>query len=1108
MEGKMSETQDCHGSLVAFEGPQDVVSTQLRLLPRSSKILMLPSVQSFVRSEDADSPFDPREHILQLHKACDARVEMARHFLREAKPDNKRLVFMDGGTASTMRACIQTIAEHRTSGDFDEAEKIYNDLAQNGVADLVRRSSFQSDSHLDQVPMDAAEAGDQYMNILEGPAAKAMRAAEALDRQTASLQGSNDLDLTIGARPRSTSVPIRPVLDDLQDAAPFYIFGASPGSQNLVSRPPRNPAQRIPYTRSLSDSFGIQHPRVERWRDQAAREDQLVDPNAGSISPNCVGETYPKQPLSPSLPQSPHSQPTLSPQSLVFGSLPNSPAVIAEATVVDVRSSKALRRKKGHSIDRIYASGIRNQDISLCTLSNDPFKTVRGQEQPQPTPRNSWALSSELSKLKTKFTSDLPRATFGKPSKTIIRRGLPSPLNLSDKSAKHRSASYADRSTSPKQNYVNRSTWTGPSFGHRGSFLDLDDELEFSANEPYSPVLPIMEDLVIHFTGDERDGRLDAMIQSLQNGTYPISMPTLSEESSDDTGKETKSITRESTPPPEDDGITPLSQPSIYQADDDEYDPFASHGDGKHGYKFPLPPQASSKTITQATTVAPRPPTPAQTPPPPGEPIPAKTFHELKTANNKTAICTQNALRSVLNIYFSPEDIGYHQFSFPLLPEMSNLWKPVFREAEPGSRKRDKPKMDLILAIGAQKGVERDFLGAISGSLEKLGTKPNGTTRSGKLDLRYLIANAMQVFTAQPLANQTQENPFSNPMLLATLIIPHLETYMAAHSDTRFLLLEYPPEHLKTVLAMQRLVGVDLLKVAGIVDAEVNEPKPYKGFVKPVSRTSTHSAASSISGSSAISKATLLATGSSKSGARNSEAPSFARANFLLTSTATESEIATFISTIWKILIDISSFYVPEGAAPRTSFSSTTAPTITSSSGTRRRSNRRSSDRPVAPTPLIDAAQEYAPLASAAAMLGFPSRPTSSQPRNYVSSGTTPDPQLSPAPSSPPLVDAINKGHAANKSSRASVKSSRTARTVASQRSKLRNLLGRDFDGPTSTTPKSGKEADDFDFSDDDSADHQFAAEERKYMPLWNAAVIGPRKGSSRKALKWLGLAN
>ena len=161
----------------------------------------------------------------------------------------------------------------------------------------------------------------------------------------------------------------------------------------------------------------------------------------------------------------------------------------------------------------------------------------------------------------------------------------------------------------------------------------------------------------------------------------------------------------------------------------------------------------------------------------------------------------------------------------------------------------------------------------------------------------------MQAFTAQPLANQTHDNPFTNPYLLATLIIPHLETYLALHSEVKFLLLEYPPEHLPTMLALQKLVGVDLMKVAQIIDSKSKEVLQFT-HLRGTHMNSGAEQTSSRYGSSATQLANNITV---------------SKANFLLTSTASESEIATFVSTVSKILSQISSFYTPREAPKKPS---------------------------------------------------------------------------------------------------------------------------------------------------------------------------------------------
>ncbi len=111
-------------------------------------------------------------------------------------------------------------------------------------------------------------------------------------------------------------------------------------------------------------------------------------------------------------------------------------------------------------------------------------------------------------------------------------------------------------------------------------------------------------------------------------------------------------------------------------------------------------------------------------------------FRSCSVTEHQTAVSLQNALRSILNTHFPVEDVGFHHSQFRLLPEMDSLWRPVFRQSE-SHRSLRGDKMDLILAIGAQKGVKKEFCSAVMGQVEKLGTKPSGISRSGRLDLRY-----------------------------------------------------------------------------------------------------------------------------------------------------------------------------------------------------------------------------------------------------------------------------------------------------------------------------------------------------------------------------------
>ncbi|KAI0445615.1 hypothetical protein F4803DRAFT_548125 [Xylaria telfairii] len=1055
MTDMMVETSEYHGSLVAFEGPQDVISTQLRLLPTSPKILILPPFQYFAKEHDADLPFDARLQILRTHEACDARTEMAHNFLRESTPDNKRLVFMNGGTASAQMSCISAISKHKTNGDFTKAETIFNELTQDGIAGLKQQNTPENGTRGISQEEAMAYMDERDDEVPDDPISRAMRAADALDLETAFLQDANDLGLTMACRPRSTSVPVLPIADDLQDVTPFYLVNPTDDPQNLPL------------------SGGVEQGQllyVEKWRAMTATEDQLPDPNDLPRPSSGNIEARPYELLRPTS--------AVGPPRATVESTPGSPALVAEARLVDMRSFIPPSHKRIKSVDRIYATAIRNQDIALCNfpqsapakLEDPPCKQNDTQEK-----ENS---SAGKPILRSNFYCETPYSTFSQSNRSIVRKALPSPLNLGTKESKQPPLD-DDQISDPGKNYVHRGTITEPIWNLPE--MGTENDFELGADEPFQTVLPMVEDLVVHFKGEESEPKLEAMIQAFKHGRYPISMPPLLPEPKENTDQPGTPTTGGSTQ----ERAEEEHSISIYSCD--EYDPFAAHGDylgsrasayvSKHDISRPQETSISNPpTLSQGQSQSNTPPD--------------KIFHDFDLKDCKTAVCIQNSLRSILNVYFPSENIGYQQFNFPLLPELNSLWRPVFREIPSGDSTVTR-KIDLILAIGAQKGVDRRLLSAITGSLEKLGREPNGASRSGRLDLRYLIANTMQAFTSQPLTNQTQDNPFSNPVLLATLIIPHLETYIAAHSGTRFLILDYSPEYLSTVMALQHLIGVDLFKVAGIIDAEASDRRSGPAYRIPTLHKVTYSTATS---ADEVTSAALLSPKRPKPTLETAERTrptqsSFSKANFVLTSTATEFEIAALISSIWRILIDISPSYIPENAL-------------------RPDSNRNHYGHAFSSPSPIDPKEQYPPLLRAAVMLGLAQMPEEEPqvpPHNYVSCGTYAD---LPAPMQRPVTPV--------KTSKASIAETyrsnpnrvtpRTPRTTHNQRNKLRHLLG--YDAALLDTTGSAESGDGtlpYDI-EDEGEQSQFADEERKYMPLWSQEG-GPRKGNRSKALKWLGLA-
>lgn len=713
----MGPVSHYHGSLVAFEGPQDTISTQLRLLPNSPNILIIPPLRHFIR-EHPDVPFDARTHILMVHRACSDRNEIARAFLRGSTPNNKRLVFMNGGTAGAQVECVNGISKHLTDGDFAQAERIFKALVRNGVAGLYNWHKTDVGSASSRTVTVSHQPTEQDEETFSDPASTAMRAAEALDLETAFLQPNNEIDLTAVGRRRSTSVPVYRLADDFQNAAPFYVFGArreerrNRHDSDLPLSPRRSHTTRDSRKddRQMLDLVGF---RIPRFNDLPS-------------SPSCSGDEFSRSQLSLA------SIDLSSSRSFGFESAPNTPA-IREAFAINVRSTASTAsHRQTRSVDRIYASAIRNQDILLCSFP----------EPPRSRPQSGINYRGKPM-VRSKFFSEIPRPTFSTPNRSTTRRGPPPPLKLNK--TLPRPSSYVDRGTNPINNYVDQSTSMEPELEPEpiqairdasiGGSMSLRFEPSFELNpcDPFETVLPMPENLVLLFKGEKPDLQLEATIRDFREGIYPITMPPVRPEAKEDpdglntpSPRERRVASHDSKEPTND--VQHAEVTPTYQLNSEEYDPFAYE-------KYPRPAHAWRSEHHANNRRPSTPPTPAQTPPL-TERRPEKCFHDFTTTNCRTAVCMQNSLRSILNIYFPPADVGYHQFNFPLLPELSSLWKPVFRESDSGTVIKRKSKVDLILAIGAQKGVDKEFIGAISGSLEKLGTKPNGVTRSGRLDLR------------------------------------------------------------------------------------------------------------------------------------------------------------------------------------------------------------------------------------------------------------------------------------------------------------------------------------------------------------------------------------
>lgn len=1009
-EGAAMETQKrYHGSLIAFEGPENLVSTQLRLLPSSPQLLVLPGLQQYMK-EDSNTRFDPRSYVKSVHEAAQARHETALRFLNDSTSDKKKLVFLNGGTAAAVSQCITAIGERQCSGDLILAEAVYKNIASDGARGLEQDVKHENQQALEKLNSERDLDEVLWEQDEEDPITKAMRAADALYKETEFLQ---PIDCYIRTRPRSVSLPMIEWANELGQASPFFVFGSSPseGVPSVFDEDEEEPSAAendLTRSRSLKSVQGGQKLRLTAPHRSASSMAEAT--HSGNV------DIRPILQLLPSIAHGADSPPA-TPEGVVYG----------EARLVQMQAAKSQHLRKIRSLDDMELSEARRRRISaqfIATIAS-PLESPGTRSRHLSIAEDPYSHNNLL---------QFPAAKFVKAQTTTIRRSPTFPRNL------------------PKP--------ARDSYVHQGTDVaDFCNDIAASEGE-FEPVLPLLEDLVMHFTSFSPDYILSSVIQSLKDGLYPL----LSSASGSFGTAETDSCP--STPRTADlfdldvgksDGLyTVPEEPSADEASD--YDPYApQNNDVRVASKLVL-----QQPISQSPNM-PQPPTPTQT-----DPVRvATTFHDFSTPGYPNAIVTQNALRGVLESYYpQQEGSGYLQYNALVLFDKNRLWRPLFQDFEVQENKSTQHTADLILAIGCHKGVENEFVSAVTGQIEKLGAKPNGMSRSGRLDIRYLIAMAMQSYSTQPLTSLS-ENPLADsPYSLACFLVPHLETYLAINTATRFLLLSYPAEHLSTVLALQKLVGADKFHIAGILDA--SKPSTFADAASPSSPISTRTSRShslttietSLDTSITTTPPQLSKMSHTRSTLARRRRVSFSRADYLFTSSATEAEINSLVSTIWTVLIDIDNFYAPEPPA-----------------------------QPLSPG-RGRATRGQLTLVS---KFTTPASPPISPPYKYDGVATPRSMVTMEFPYPPPLSQPAARS---DSPSRASIKSARSTRSM---RARSQHHIA-------SATARRGEDAMNGDaVSVVDEGDFD-EAEERRLMPMY-MRQSELRKGNSRKALKWLGLA-
>jgi hypothetical protein len=673
------------GSLVALEGDVDIISTQLRLLPPSSKILVLPSFADSISKPQEDEPFNPRDFICQVHQRLSTRCEAARSFLQDSTSDQPRLVFMNGGTVSARTTCVTRISERITNGEIREAEELFDEIVKNGVHGLISYEEGYDgdDDHSIKAvgeEEDFDHPGKGMNEAAEDPSMIAMRAADLLDRSTAHLQASNMDDIddsNVGETLSSRSDPnchVREVPEI--GAAIFTDKNGEVIKETIVA-------------------ITSQHSILEAKRGtfgglaDFASEHSFKD----AVSHQGDNETVDKELLSPRSRRS---------------SAPPTPGLveIGEACLVDVGESKPIRRVS--SMDRFFTKISRKADHETGHRGLRPAASAQGLWS------KGFGLTGDIISGNFSQSSSfdtLPRTTFVRASQTTIKKSPPVSRQSSFVPDMARDCEAATENVQ-KPVMVDAAT----------QCLDLTE------SRPFHPVFAILEDLIIHFKGSAVNEIFEKVLRSYINGTYPIEPSVASESESTTSKPPSLSYSVKTDPLRRDSNIATDENGYNQEQEIDPYNPDSYQSNSNRLWPSPDTPLDYSHITSKES-----PPTPALTPPLINS-ASARKFQEFSPDETFAAVEVQNSLRSILNLHFPPETTEYRQHTYP--DNNDRLWKPMFHSGV-GSENEGRT-VDQILAAGCEDGVKKGFFDETIGQIGRLGSKRNGLSKTGKLDIRYV----------------------------------------------------------------------------------------------------------------------------------------------------------------------------------------------------------------------------------------------------------------------------------------------------------------------------------------------------------------------------------
>jgi hypothetical protein len=668
-----SEREQLSGKLVALEGDTDAISTQLRLLPPSQKILILPALLDNIPGETNQRSFDARTYVRTVHNAFTERTESARYFLQFSTSAQPRLVFMNGGSVSARTRCIARICENITNGDVGKAETIFNDIVKDGLGGLMRHNEAV-DGEVQTESNHVLREEGKVEDITEDPTLKAMKGADSLDLETAALVSGKGLTLGQG-----------------EDDA----MGNLPNGENAYAGREKSLVHDEPFIEK-GDIFTTQQgdtivttiltlpSRSRALREKRTNFGTCYTPNTGDLDDHEFDQA-------------------------TDGTAPSTPAVVyGEACLVDIKSASPERPvKRTQSIGRFNPS-----DSLDIPFGPHLLKQTRSAYSLRARPK-----TADVMRQKSYEGYQMPpRSTFVRASKTTIRR--------SPTTGSVRSASSSIRETTVRV-FVNRGT----------------DAVDIGATEDsFRPVFPLVEDLIIYFADNKPNRLLEFVIRNYKNGRYPVVPSSLPNSEYSSPNESPISSMSPSTPHSTHDlrnGLRPISHMTT-ETDDTcyarghDFDPYAAHDSYPPDIRQ-WPPRKILLRVENATETVESPPKIAPPPPSIGD-----KFVELSSIDSGNAINLQDSLRQALDVHFPAGwENGFSQYYYAVAAETDRLWKPVFRTDYSTTVGIEGRTVDQIIALGCEDGVKKDFFFQVSGQVERLGTKRDGLSRSGKLDIRY-----------------------------------------------------------------------------------------------------------------------------------------------------------------------------------------------------------------------------------------------------------------------------------------------------------------------------------------------------------------------------------